>query len=393
LIANKRGVLYGTTSGGTNTGRGSDGNVFSLHERNGKWSESPIYLFTGGEDGSAPTAALAEGKGGILYGTTVYGGAISEQKKAFEGGTVFSLTPPAPGSSTWTEDVIYRFSQESLHQPFGNLIVGPKGVLYGTTSYDGNNQNGGVFELSPPIKGQGNWTETTLYTFQGGTDGANPTAGLLMDAAGNLYGTTSNGGGFTGNGACQRGCGIVFELSPPSEDHTGWTETILHAFTSGQDGAIPLCTLISDGAGNLYGTTAYGGLPSDGVVFELSPPAAGKTEWTEAILYAFQGSDSDTEGPNAGVVWGPDGSLYGTGCCGPGINGAGAVFELTPPALGQTTWAESLVYDFKGSPDGQAPLASIIFDSSGNIFGTTKYGGDKGRYPKNNFGTVFEITP
>lgn len=262
--------------------------------------------------------------------------------------------------------------------PRANLIFDASGNLYGTTFGGGSDGDGTVFELSP--NGDGTWSENVLYSFQsGGTDGNWPDADLTFDPAGNLYGTTRIGGTDTFH------VGTVFELSP--NGHGTWTESILHSFQSdGKDGNTPLAGLVLDTAGNLYGTTEYGGGASCscGTVFELSPGKNG--QWTEHILHSFNVENGS--GPVAGVIFDAAGSLYGTTFSG-GSRNNGTVFKLSPN--GQGGWKESVLHSFstlgRGNKDGVNPWAGLILDAAGNLYGTATAGGSK------NNGTVFEITP
>jgi uncharacterized repeat protein (TIGR03803 family) len=235
LILDKAGNLYGTGYGG---GTFEYGVVF---EFSASGTESVLYSFTGGTDGSRPYAGVVEDKLGNFYGTTLQGG-------AFGLGTVYKLTPSG------TETVLHSFAGGSDGEtPYGGVILDSKGNLYGTTADGGSSNAGIVFKVSS------SGTETVLYTFAGGPDGANPTVALVRDKAGNLFGTTYNGG--NGNGS---GDGTVFEISPSG------THTVLHTFTGGADGAVPDAGLILDKHGNLYGTTLGGGI-GFGVVYELTP--------------------------------------------------------------------------------------------------------------------------
>ena len=210
-------------------------------------------------------------------------------------------------------------------------------------------------------------SEKVLYTFLGGSDGAAPHfAGVIFDAAGNLYGTTSVGGG-TGCGGA--GCGTVFELSPNAGG--GWTETVIHTFAGGSDGETPLSGLIIDAAGNLYGTTTGAG-SSSGTVFELSPIAGGG--WTHTILYTFQGGE-DGLAPIGSLVFDAVGNLYGTTTEGGvyHISPGGTVFELERRAHG--TWNKRTIHSFGNGSDGYYPWGNLIFDTAGNLYGTTDQGG------------------
>jgi len=225
-----------------------------------------------------------------------------------------------------------------------------------------------------------------LYSFAGGKDGRTPQAALLADAAGNLYGTTAFG---NGSRKCKDGCGTVFELSPPSGGGSLWTESILHRFSGGSDGATPEGKLISDEAGNLYGTTNGGGSVSEpwcssgcGVVFELSPPSVKGNPWTETVLYAFSWTDGAL--PAAGLIFDESGNLFGTTQAGGG-SGVGVIFELSPPQSQGGAWSLADIYSFTGLGDGGEPLSDLTFDSLDNLYGTTNGVGGGG--------TVFELTP
>ena len=246
-------------------------------------------------------------------------------------------------------------------KPFGSLVFDSAGNLYGTTSMNGLYGKGTVFEVSP------NGTETVLYNFGNGTgDGQKPLGNLILDSAGNLYGTTSEGGAF--------GNGTVFQLSPNG------TETVLYNFGNGGDGQNPDAGLIFDTSNNLYGTTAIGGAFGNGTVFELSPNGVGG--WTETVLYSF-GSGGDGQNPEAGLVLDTSGNLYGTTVNG-GAFGGGTVFQLSPT---HGCCRENLVHSFGNGADGRNPYAGVIFDSSGNLYGTTANGGG------NSGGTAFELSP
>jgi uncharacterized repeat protein (TIGR03803 family) len=358
--------------------------------------ETLLYSFpngSAGPDASGPGASLIGDSSGNLYGTTQLGGAKGE-------GTVFELSPAVGGG--WTEKVLYSFGQcpqapcSGASEPEGSLVFDAQGNLYGTTESGGpGGEFGGrgtVFELSPGTGGV--WTETTLYEFGGVTgDGANPAAALIFDATENLYGTTQAGGA--------NGKGAVFELSPG----TGgvWTEKVLYSFAgpaaNPPDGQDPTGNLIFDAQGNLYGTTFTGGkndtTGEGGTVFEMSPGAGGV--WTEKVLYNFGGANSpDGNQPTASLIFDSQGNLYGTTREG-GSSLDGTVFELSPAAGG--TWTESLLHNFTGAPsDGAVPYCSLFFDAQGNLYGTTKYGGPNNftLSPVGNYlgsGMVFELTP
>jgi uncharacterized repeat protein (TIGR03803 family) len=378
-------------------------------------TEKVLFNFTYG-DGQYPASRLSADGAGNFYGTTLYGGIE---------GNVFELSPN--GSGGWNETVLYSFCFDGYPscadgaQPFlSYLVIDPAGNLYGTTEYGGANGYGVVFELSPDGAG---WKETVLHSFgvPSGTDGSAPINGLIMDSAGNLYGTTFSGGG------C--GCGSVFELSPSGDGWTerviyatdigmgyaglamdaagnifganastvfqlspngngGWNPTVIHTFTGGpKDGSDPQGTPVLDQAGNLYGTTAYGGAKNLGTVYKLIPGKRGK--WTEKILHSFKGGPKDGGGPVSGIALDIAGNLYGTtqsgGKCSNPAEGYGTVFELAAP-VGKGSYKEKILWNFNGT-DGLGPTDSLVLDSAGNLYGTTVYGGTL------NVGVVFEVTP
>jgi uncharacterized repeat protein (TIGR03803 family) len=267
---------------------------------------------------------------------------------------------------------------------YGALIFDAAGNLYGTTSSGGTHNcqgNGGcgtVFQLTPTVGGA--WTETVLYNFGNGTDGYSPWAGLVLDAAGNLYGTTAFGGTNGCAVAQYSGCGTVFELT--SVAGGGWTETVVHNFGSGTDGVTPIAGLTFDPAGNLYGTTEVGGPSNVGTVFQLLPTTGGG--WSETVIHSFN-VDPGGWGPAAGtLVFDAAGSLYGTAFFG------NTAFQLTPTVGG--TWTETVLYTWVDNDSGA--WAGLIFDATGNLYGTTWYGGsDKCETPTPGCGTVFELTP
>ncbi len=344
------------------------------------------------KDGANPQASLIRDKAGNLYGTAAYGGT-----SASAGGTVFKLSPPAAGKTAWTETVLVNFDGTNGQAPFGSLIADSARNLYGTTTAGGTFDQGTVFKLSPPPAGGKAWKETVLFSFSG-ADGAQPSAGLLADAAGNLYGTTAGGGSDFGIGtAYANGSGTVFKLAPPAEGKTAWTETVLFSFdltnAIGQHpyGQNPFGGLIADSAGNLYGTTSIAGTRGNGyggTVFKVAPPAAGQTAWSATVLYEF-GSTAGAQ-PFGNLIADKAGNLYGTtiygGMSGPG--GGGTVFRLSPPPAGKTDWTETVIFSFD-STSGFGAYGSLVADGAGNLYGTTEYGGPSGY----NDGTVYKLAP
>ena len=360
--------------------------------------ESVVYSFQGAPDSAAPIAGLVSDQHGALYGTTSSGGMGSSCAVYSGCGTVFMLTPPDPGHTHWTRTVLYSFCSMSNcadgEGPLGGLILDREGALYGTTAQGGNaNNDGTVFKLTPPATGQTPWTESVLYSFQGGTDGAHPYAGLIFDQQGALYGTTQQG---AENSTCSYGCGSVFKLTPPvAGGQSSWSESVIYSFCSLSgctDGAYPASGLIFDREGALYGTNYSGGSVAHGTVFKLTPPAAGQSSWSESVLYSFCSRTNCPDGAYlyAGVIFDQHGALYGTTNSG-GNSDSGTVFKLTPPTGGQTPWTESVLYSFcsqNSCSDGGFPQGGLILDQEGALYGTTEQGGNA-----NDGGTVFKLTP
>jgi uncharacterized repeat protein (TIGR03803 family) len=233
-------------------------------------------------------------------------------------------------------------------------------------------------------------TETVIYNFQGGSDGAYPYDGLVAGPGGSLYGTTTEGGG----GSCTGGCGTVFRLTPPSSAGGTWGETVIYSFTGGSDGATPWANLIVDGAGNLYGSTVFGGGPCRngcGVIFKLAPPATAGGAWIQSVLYSFEGvSAGDGNGPEGALVFDKNGRLYGTtyagsiACSDSAPSGCGTIFQLTPPATTTGTWTENVIYRFDPSFAG-GPSSALLIDSQGNLYGTAINDGPYGE------GTAYKL--
>ena len=332
-----------------------------------------LHRFKGRADGRYPYAGLVFDSAGNLYGTTLEGGSLNA-------GTVFKLAPNSDGS--WKESVLYAFTGSADGgYPLAGLILDAAGNLYGTKSGGGNKCPaggcGGVFKLTP--NSDGSWTENSLHMFTSGADGNQPMASLIFDAVGNLYGTTTFGGNFTCD--ARYGCGVVFKLSMNS--HGSWTESVLHTFT-GPDGEQSYAGLTFDPAGNLYGTTVGGGTYGNGTVFKLAPNSDGS--WTESVLHSFTGRDGS--GPNGGVIFDHAGNLYGT-TVGGGSSDYGAIFKLTPNSDG--SWTESVLYSFANHP-GANPMAGLVFDAAGSLYGTTVSSGNVSCGAAV-CGTVFKLTP
>jgi uncharacterized repeat protein (TIGR03803 family) len=386
LVADGSGNLFGTGAGGAY----DEGSVFEMSPASGGgWTESLIYSFNGTYAGQSviPSALIADPYGNF-YGTTQYGGSDNY-------GSVFELSPSS--SKGWTAKTLYSFTGAAADgaRPEAGVVLDASGNLFGTT-YIGGSKNGGsrnsggtIFELIRESNGQ--WKKKVRYNFVGAPfDGELPASSMIMDQAGNFYGTTTTGGSSTN---CAGGCGTVFEFSPSP---SGWKETILYSFQgSPNDGSDPATSLIFDDAGNLYGTTLEGGVvhcysnnkPSCGVVFELSP--TGNGTWKEAILHEFTNSTSDGGNPTSSLILDAAGNLYGTTGVG-GTYGHGTIFKLAPSA---GSWTYSVAYNFENVPDGSYPSGNLWLDSSGNLYGATAAGGPALNIYTNGYGTIYEFTP
>jgi uncharacterized repeat protein (TIGR03803 family) len=284
--------------------------------------------------------------------------------------------------------VLFNFNRTS-GEPSSGLVVDSQGNAYGTTFLGGHNNAGSVYELSPTAGYH------LLYPFSlTGPGGENPQGNLVFDSGGNLYGTTVNGGISNSNCLPSASCGVVFKLSPPTSNGDPWTETVLYDFCSQSnctDGFNPESGVIFDSQGNLYGTAYQGGDCSHcGVVFELSPPSGGVGLWTETVLYNFcsQANCVDGKMPYGGLIFDSAGNLYGTTTMG---GAAGTVFRLSPTNNG---WVETVLHNFEvGSGDGVLPYGGLAFDGAGNLYGTTTAGGNTSDCFESGCGVVFELTP
>lgn len=389
LIADSLGNLYGTTFEGGQNGYGT---VFELSPPtvSGPWIETVLYSFTGTDDGANPIGSLIFDATGSLYGTAMHGGNLSCASGGC--GTIFALAPPSEQGVPWTETTIHRFAGASDGaDPNGGLVFDRNGNLYGSTTYGGSSSSlcsgppisgcGTVFQLVPPAVEGGQWASSVLYSFTDGDDGGFPEAPVIVDDAGNVYGTTFSGGNVTCDFAA---CGTVFELVPTGET---WAETVIHNFGSiFEDGFSPrTASLVLTRSGALVGTTPEGGNPGNffqgGVVFGMLQPSNSTREWTYAVLYAFGQFPDDADEPLAGVTYSND-ALYGT-TFGGSSKASGCVFQLTPEKLG--VWKESALYSFDGGSNGGFPAAPLLI-GSGGLYGTTESGGTANR------GTAFRIT-
>lgn len=365
LIIDRAGNLYGTTLLG---GLGY-GTVFKLAHRNSSWVLTTLHTFRGGGDGVGALTPLFMAPSGILYGTTSAGGGLGNCNTGC--GTAFQLRPPATTCTAvqcpWMETVLYRFAGASDGgQPTSSLIADSAGNLYGETGLSFNGSCGVVFELQPS---GGSWSESVLYNFICSGVDIEPSGGLAIDSAGNLFGTTQG----------QREHSTVFQLSGSGLE---WIKrTIYQLPNSGYS----VAGLILDGTGNLYGATEAGGCCGGGYVFELSQTGSG---WNYTELYDFTGSGPGSAGPTGTLAMDVQGNLYGT------TNNIGAyhhgnVFKLSPSGSG---WTYTDLYDFMGGNDGGNPVGGVVLDSAGNIYGTTSAGGVNS-CSEAGCGVVFEITP
>jgi uncharacterized repeat protein (TIGR03803 family) len=324
-----------------------------------------VYPFPNESHGYRPYELIADSAGN-LYGATQYGGNSCC-------GVVFQLAPPAKSGGSWTETVLYSFNSGRFGAGIGSLLFDQSGNLYGVASAAGKLGFGFVFKLMPPNQPGASWTETTIYSFSG-WDGYQP-GGLTIDQAGNLYGTTY-GGGIECRGF---GCGTVYMLTPPAHGGT-WKRTVLYFFkgvlggNGVGDGANPF-DVIFDANGNLYGATSGGGqcqqATCNGTIFELKPPANKGKPWTESVLYRF----STNLGLVSGVVFDKSGALYGATLT--------SVYQL---ALKGGVWTYTDLQDFNGGSGGYYLLAGVTPDQAGNLYGTTAGGGTGD-------GIVFQLVP
>jgi uncharacterized repeat protein (TIGR03803 family) len=349
-------------------------------------AQSETVLFTFGYEsdsiGAMPAGGVVRDSAGNLYGTTTYGGAYSNGGWGY--GAAYELSPAAGGG--YSETILHNFggSNSDGSYPQSGLISDAVGNLYGTTWGGGAYGFGTVFELSPTDGG--GWSETIVHSFSNnGIDGMNPVAGVALDKAGNLYGTT-NYGGPNYCGTSYQGpynCGVVYELSPRVGG--GWSEKLVHAFTNnGKDAVNPYAARLAiDSKGNLYGAAGAGGAYGYGVAYELTRGAGGN--WTEKMLHSFNNNGKDGWGLQGGYVFDAAGNLYGTTSAGGIGTEWGTVYELMPGASGNST--EKILLSFNDGKQGDAPEAGVTFDASGNLYGSTFFGGPGGS------GTVFKMSP
>jgi uncharacterized repeat protein (TIGR03803 family) len=275
-------------------------------------------------------------------------------------GAILAGAHPARAATT---TVIYSFAgNEDGEYADTDLVRDAAGNLYGTTVQGGTSASGTVWELSPS---GGSWTHSVLYSFSGGTDGGEPYKGVTLDAQENIFGTAVTGG----SGGCEGGCGVVYELANSGGK---WSQTVVHAFSGGDDGSGPGAGLTIDSNGDVYGTTPTGGTYGQGTIFRLHRGSGGA--WKLKVLHAFTGG-SDGIGGSAGRLVLAGNHLYGTATSG-GDNSQGTAFELTQGKHGN--WRFKPTYEFTGQPDAGFPYGGLALDTSGNLYGTTYYGGASG---------------
>lgn len=379
------GNLYGTTYlggyfGGICEYNPGCGTVFSLVHKGSAWIFAPLYAFQGGNDGYLPQARVTIGPDGGLFGTTTAGGGGPCLLGGLPGcGTVFNLRPPAVACKAvlcrWMETVIHLFNNTDGEFPESEVVFDQAGNLYGTTVQGGANgdcsepgDNCGVaYKLVPS---NGSWTEIVLYDFSQPNEASEPTSGVIFDNAGNLYGTAGS----------SSGGGLVYQLAPGDPS---WVMSVLYDHFSADSGEFPEGTLFLDASGNLYGVALSGGPGNAGIAYELSPSSNG---WIFSNTYSFTYQYGGV--PQGGLVSDRTGNLYGVAFRG-GKFGAGTVFKLTPGQGG--TWKYTSLHDFSGGADGANPRGSLIFDSTGNLYGTTPVGGSGNC--SGGCGVVWEIQP
>jgi uncharacterized repeat protein (TIGR03803 family) len=351
LASDAEGNLFGATGGG---GAYDYGTVFELSPNtSGGWTQSVLYSFTGGSDGGGPSAGVIASSSGSLYGTTVKGGA-----NGF--GTVFELAPSSGGG--WVFNTIHTFSGSDGATSYTPVTFDAAGNLYGTTRTGGTHGYGVVFEMKQNADGV--WNEAVIYSFTGGKDEGFPMSGVVFDSSGNLYGTNV--------GVAEDAPGVVFELS--RQPRGNWKIDVLP-----EVGLYPIGTPILDPAGNLYGTTYQGGY-GYGNIYELQPESDGR--WKGENLWYFSGSGADGIYPYSSLVRDTEGNLYGVTPSG-GLTGNGVAYKLSRQGRG---WQESVMYNFSGGADGSLPT-TLVGGLASSFYGITEFGGAYGE------GTVFEITP
>lgn len=346
VVVDPQGSIFGATPFG-----GTSGMIYKIDSS----GETTLYTFPGAATGTFPQPFILDGKQGSFYGSTYYGGAANV-------GMVYRLDQDG------TEKVLHTFTGGADGRNADDQVArDSQGNVYGTTGYGGTENEGVVFKVSE--SGQFG----VLHSFTGGADGGIPQGGLIVDPEGNVYGTTAQGGGGSQTGAQE---GVVFMLDPAGN------ETVLYSFMGLADGGVPKAGVTRDSAGNLYGTASEGG-DGFGTVFEIS--AAGEY----SVLHSFTGPGTGGGDPNAGVILDESGNLYGTagafGVTADGNPGDGLIYKIS------RTGVFTVLYTFTGGADGGEPLAPVVRDTSGNLYGSTIGGGDSGC--PGGCGVIYEISP
>ena len=321
-----------------------------------------IYSFAGDEDGEYADTDLETDSAGNIYGTTVLGG-------DFGGGTVFQLTPTPNG---WVHTVLYSFTGGADGgEPYKGVTLDREGNLYGTAVTGGSGScEGGCGVVYKLTNSGGTWTQSVIHAFTGGDDGSGPGARVTVDQSGNVYGMTPTGGA--------SGLGTIYKIHQVANGT--WTFRVIHTFTGGSDGGSGSAGRMILRDGHLYGAATTGGAYGSGVVFELTPRGVG--DWHFRTIYSFQGQP-DGSFPYGALLFDRSGSVYGTTYYG-GANGIGAVYKLSPRLIGE--WDENVIYSFQNGSDGNSPISNLVFDTVGNLYGTTSEGGLGS-------GTIFKLRP
>jgi uncharacterized repeat protein (TIGR03803 family) len=360
FISDAKGNLYAATAAGGTYGAGT---VFMLTPA-GK--ETILYEFKGQSngDGNAPHGHLTFDAKGNIYGTTQAGGTNGT-------GTVYELSPKSGGG--WKEKVLYSFSAAGADgaDPSAGMTIAADGTMYSTTPDGGAFGAGTVFSLRKTSTG---WKQTVIQNLNGSSNGGYPYEGLMMDAAGNLYGAAPTGGA--------SGQGVIYRLSRTKK---GWADKVLHSFTNanGDGSGLYWIDLISDTSGNIYGATSFGGTNGTGMVWELVYSET-KKSYSESILYEFGASGSgDGNNPYGGLAMDSAGNLYGTTLYG-GTSNIGTSYKLTKDG---TTWKETILHTFAGANDGAQSTGNPYIDAKGRVWGMTETGGTS------DLGVVYRITP
>jgi uncharacterized repeat protein (TIGR03803 family) len=350
LFVNNKNVIYGSTAAGGDTACDPPYGCGVAFKISPTLKETVLHTFSGSPDGAEPYLTTTVNAAGIRYGVAEYGGTGPCTSMGPSGcGAIIKISPNGK------ETVLYSFGgAPDGATPEPGLVLDAAGNIYGTTEVGGAFNSGTVFKISPRGK------ETILHSFGSSTDGQLPFGGVIRDSAGHLYGTTWFGGTYSS--------GIVFKLNSSGK------ETILHSFGAGSDGNQPFAGLAQDAKGNLYGTTVSGGTDNLGTVFKIN-----RATGQESVLYSFTGAPSDGSSPNAALVIDAKRNLYSTTFDG-GLNGDGTIFKI------DATGKETLLHSFAGS-DGRLIYGGLVFDQAGNLYGTALIGGTA------NAGIVFEVTP